>query len=163
LLAKPDAVRITVPPLPKETMQRVLELIRRDVADDNVRIDTPTQNLESYFLDVVQRARQDAAETSGATSGNRVAAYLRGDAEAEPVSARVLDRLTAPAAKPAVVEPSPAPEPAVDQAKLTELTRPAALAPAPEPQQQKESAAAPSKEEISKANEKLASLLGQPK
>ena len=65
LLATPDTIRITTPPLPRETMQRVLELIHRDVAEDRVRIDTPTQNLESYFLDVVQRARQ-SAETSGA-------------------------------------------------------------------------------------------------
>src|SRR6202451_2069752 len=32
LLAKPDAVRITMPPLPRETMQNVLDVIRRDVA-----------------------------------------------------------------------------------------------------------------------------------
>src|SRR5216117_2613895 len=47
LLARPDAVRITTPPLPRETMQRVLEMVRRDVTEDRVRIDTPTQNLES--------------------------------------------------------------------------------------------------------------------
>src|SRR3954469_10445572 len=81
LLAKPDSVRITTPPLPRETMERVLETIRKDVASDKVQVDNPTQNLESYFLDVVQKARQSAAETSGATSGNRVAAYLRGEAE----------------------------------------------------------------------------------
>src|SRR5881296_1895415 len=67
LLAKPDSIRITMPPLPRETMQRILEIIRRDVAEEKVKIDTPTQNLESYFLDVVQKARQSAAETSGAT------------------------------------------------------------------------------------------------
>src|SRR5437773_11458799 len=84
LLATPDAIQITTPALPRETMQRVLELIRKDVADDKVRIDTPTQNLESYFLDVVQIARRAAAETSGAMSGARVAAYLRGGAEEKP-------------------------------------------------------------------------------
>src|SRR5207244_3696213 len=81
LLATPDAVRITTPALPRETMERVLEMIRKDVAEDKVRIDTRTQNLESYFLDVVRKARQAAAETSGAVSGARVAAYLRGEAE----------------------------------------------------------------------------------
>src|SRR5262249_6350324 len=79
LLAEPDSIQITMPPLPRDSMQRVLDLIRRDVAEDRVKIDTPTQNLESYFLQVVQKARQSAAETSGATSGNRVAAYLRPD------------------------------------------------------------------------------------
>src|SRR2546421_3245348 len=58
LLAKPDSIRITAPVLARETLQRVLELIRNDVAEDKVKIDTPTQNLESYFLDVVQKARQ---------------------------------------------------------------------------------------------------------
>src|SRR5215471_2404646 len=61
LLATPDAIRITTPALPRPTMERVLDLIRQDVAEDKVRIDTPTQNLESYFLDVVQKARRAAA------------------------------------------------------------------------------------------------------
>src|SRR5512133_217727 len=60
LLARPDAIRITSPALPRETMQQALALIRRDVAEDKVRIDTPTQNLESYFLDVVRKARETA-------------------------------------------------------------------------------------------------------
>src|SRR5258706_1406402 len=47
LLVKPDAVRITVPPLARETMQKVLELIRAAVAEDRIRIDNPTQNLDS--------------------------------------------------------------------------------------------------------------------
>src|SRR5437899_3456028 len=81
LLAKPDAIRITTPALPRETMTRVLDIIRQDVAEDKVRIDTPTQNLENYFLQVVHTARQAATATSGATSGARVAAYLRGEAE----------------------------------------------------------------------------------
>src|SRR6478609_9032850 len=62
LLATPDAVRITSPVLPRETMERVLEIIRKDVDASNVRIDTPTQNLESYFLGVVQKAKQTEAE-----------------------------------------------------------------------------------------------------
>src|SRR5438270_7517728 len=96
LLAKADSIRITAPVLRRETLQRVLELIRQDVAEDRIRIDTPTQNLESYFLGVVRKARESAAETSGATSGNRVAAYLRGEADAQPVGEKILERLTLP-------------------------------------------------------------------
>src|SRR5580765_1817606 len=40
LLATPDAVRITTPTLPRATMEKILEMIRRDVSDDKVRIDT---------------------------------------------------------------------------------------------------------------------------
>ena len=57
-----------------------------DLPADKVRVDNPTQNLESYFLDVVEKAKLAAAQTSGATSGARVAAYLRGEAEAKPIS-----------------------------------------------------------------------------
>src|SRR5436190_7229950 len=89
LLAKPDAIRITTPPLPREKMQRLLELIRADVAEDKIKIDNPTQNLESYFLDVVAKARQSATDTSGALSGGRVAAYLRGGADARPATEKI--------------------------------------------------------------------------
>ena len=155
LLAKPDSIRITTPPLPRETMQRVLELIRRDVSEDKVRVDTPTQNLESYFLDVVQRARA-SAETSGATSGNRVAAYLRGDGETASASNRILDRLATPAkAEPAEIS-APA-TPSVDETKLEALTRATPALPA-EPKPEPEAPA-----DLSKANEKLASLLNKPK
>src|SRR6201996_3588584 len=39
LLAKPDVIRITMPPLPRASMQNVLDTIRRDVASDKVRVD----------------------------------------------------------------------------------------------------------------------------
>jgi len=158
LLATPDSIRITTPALSRETMERVLAIIRKDVAEDKVSIDTPTQNLESYFLDVVQNARQAAAETSGAMSGARVAAYLRGEAEAKPASDRILERLTAPQA--AVSAPALAAS-AVDKVsdeKLAALTKPAepvALAPATAP-----AATRPvSAEELRKADEKLAAFV----
>ncbi|HVU99838.1 MAG TPA: ABC transporter ATP-binding protein [Verrucomicrobiae bacterium] len=156
LLARPDAIRITTPALPRETMERVLSTIKRDVAEDKVRVDTPTQNLESYFLEIVQKAREAEAETSGATSGAKVAAYLRGNGEETPSGDKVLERLTLPQAAQAPA-PAPVATPAetVDQKKLEALT---AAAPPPSPSAQP----APSPEkapELDKANEKLASLL----
>ena len=159
LLATPNQVRITAPLLPRPTLERVLETIRRDVAADQVRIDNPTQNLESYFLGVVQKAKQ-TEETSGATSGNRVAAYLRGQADAPASQAdKVLERLTAPASSaPAAAAPAPAPAAdTVDHGKLAGLTR-SEPAPAPVKVSTPEPAA-----DLNKANEKLASLLGKPK
>ena len=139
-------------------MERVLELIRQDVARDKVQIDTPTQNLESYFLQVVQKARQAAAETSGAVSGARVAAYLRGEAEQTPAGDRLLERLAAAPAKPAQPAAEPV-APAVDQKKLESLTRASEpAAPATPPPSEPAKAA-----ELEKANEKLSGLLGKPK
>src|SRR3954468_19010378 len=121
LLAKRDAVRITSPALPPQTMQRVLEIIKNDAHSDSVQIDNPRQNLESYFLDVVRNARASASETSGAVGGNRVAAYLRGDAE--KAKENILDKLTVSEPKP---EPAPiiAPKPAVNESKLASLAKP---------------------------------------
>src|SRR5882724_2589806 len=95
LLAKPDSIRITVPVLSRQTLEHVLETIRRDVSEDKIRIDTSTQNLESYFLDVVAKARA-ANETSGAQSGARVAEYLRGgeSAHSADATAKVLEKLS---------------------------------------------------------------------
>jgi ABC-2 type transport system ATP-binding protein len=161
LLATPDAIQITTPTLPRTTMERVLELIRKDVSEAKVRIDTPTQNLETYFLDVVQKARRAAAETSGAVSGARVAAYLRGDAETRPAPDKILERLTAPQpAAPAAVVMTP-PAESVHETKLAALVQPA---PAPAPQAAAPAAPQPpSQAELDKADEKLSALLNKPK
>ena len=156
LLATPDAIRITSPALPRATMEKVLALIRQDVSEDKVRVDTPTQNLESYFLDVVQRARRASAETSGATSGAQVAAYLRADSEGRGGD-RILERLAqaTPAPTPAVAVPA-APSKAVKEEKLAALAQPTPVPAAPA-----EKPAAP-QVDLNAANEKLSSLLNKP-
>jgi len=159
LLAKPDVVRITTPVLARETMERVLELIRKDVDGQKVKIDNPTQNLESYFLDVVERAREAAKETSGALSGHRVAAYLRGETPAPVNSENLLERLTAPQT-PAAPAPAPKPVETVDSKKLAALAQPAAPAVPPASPGPNDAQAGA---DLEKANEKLSSLLGKPK
>lgn len=157
LLTKPDRLRITTPVLSRETLARVLEIIRNDVRDGEVRVDNPTQNLESYFLEVVEKARREALETSGAQSGAKVAAYLRGGVEEKPAPEKLLERLTlptAPAAPPPPTTPTP---PAVDESKLAALSRPGAPPPTAPPPKPGEA------EELAKADEKLAALLGKPK
>jgi len=158
LLTKPDAVRITAPPLRPETMKRVLEIIRSDVTQGEVSVDNPRQNLESYFLDVVRKARENSAETSGATSGNRVAAYLRGEADAAPASKRILERLTVSEAPKPAPAPAPVPTEKIDQAKLSSLSQKHEATPAPQPEKQPEPQV-----DLKKANEKLSSFLGKPK
>ncbi len=158
LLATPDAVRITTPTLPRATMERVLEIIRRDVSDDKVRVDTPTQNLESYFLAVVEKARAQSAETSGAVGGAKVAAYLKGDGGTAPASEKILERFTAPTVRAkeeaAVITPS---APTVNEVKLASLTQSAPTTPAAS-----EKPVEPAKPvDLSKANDKLSSLLGK--
>src|SRR6185295_15843275 len=92
LLTERNNIRITVPVLQKDTLHRVLDTIRTEVAEEKIKIDSPTQNLENYFLGVVERARQSEAQTSGATSGSQVAAYLRGDVTAQSQADKMLER-----------------------------------------------------------------------
>jgi ABC-2 type transport system ATP-binding protein len=162
LLTERSSVRITFPSLPREAMENILGTIRRDVAADRIQLDNPTQNLESYFLGVVNRARASEQNTSGATSGSQVAEYLRGSAEAgAQQQARVLDRLvaTVPVAEaPAPVVVLPTAVEVESQKKLAALA--ARTVSTPEPRV--EVAAKPALDEV-KANEKLANLLGKPK
>ncbi|HEX3626729.1 MAG TPA: ABC transporter ATP-binding protein [Verrucomicrobiae bacterium] len=156
LLSEPDTLRITTPVLPRPTLERVLEIIRKDASQGEVRVDNPTQNLESYFLAVVEKARQAAHETSGAQSGARVAAYLRAGADERPVGERMLEKLALPEAarQPAPASaPTPAPERTVDEKKLESLAKAEpVIAPKKEPEQKSA--------DLSKAEEKLSSLLG---
>jgi ABC-2 type transport system ATP-binding protein len=156
LLAKPDVLRITTPVLPRPTLEKVLEIIRHDVAGGEVRVDNPTQNLESYFLGVVARAREAAHETSGAQSGARVAPYLRAGMEASTPSDKILERLALPQAQPKAETKTPAPaEAKMDEKKLDTLSRPAPMAP-----QKVEPAPDAKPQDLSKADEQLSSLLG---
>jgi ABC-2 type transport system ATP-binding protein len=158
LLAKPDTLRITTPVLPRQTLERVLEIIRKDINNGEVRVDNPTQNLESYFLDVVEKAREAAHETSGAQSGARVAPYLRAGADERPATEKLLEKLALPQAAPVEKKiPAPAPESKLDEKRLEAMAKPEP----PAPQKKAEPEQKPA--DLSKANEKLSSLLGDKK
>jgi ABC-2 type transport system ATP-binding protein len=156
LLSEPDTLRITTPVLPRETLERVLEIIRKDISAGEVRVDNPTQNLESYFLEVVQKAREAAHETSGAQSGAHVAPYLRAGVEDRPASEKLLEKLSLPQAAPMAPKTPVPTEPKTDEKKLEALAQPEpAAAPKKEPEQKSP--------DLAKADEKLSSLLGDKK
>jgi ABC-2 type transport system ATP-binding protein len=162
LLATPDTLQITTPVLPRETLERVLETIRKDISTGEVRVDNPTQNLESYFLQVVEKAKQAAHETSGAQSGARVAEYLRGGIHEKPATEKVLEKLALPRAAQTISEakiPAPVAEVKLDEKKLEALAKAGLTA----PQKKIEPTPEMKPEDLSKADEKLSLLLGKPK
>ena len=155
LLVKPDVTRITSPVLKRETMDKVLNTIRSEIKDGSVTIDNPTQNLESYFLGVVEKARASEESTSGALAG-KVADYLKGTAEEQTSSRdKVLDRLTQIEDKHDAKLHVEAPTEKVDHGKLDQLTHDSSEA-AHSPEVEK---AAKSQADIDAANDKLSSLL----
>lgn len=154
LLSDRNATRITSPALSRETMDHVLKLIREDTQSQEVHVDNPTQNLENLFLNIVEHARKKESETSGATSGHRVAEYLRGKA-GENQADRVLDHLTRSEKPIPSQDQAPRPTtPAVDEDKLASLAQ-------RDENDAMEKTSVPKKEEnIDNANNKLSGLLG---
>ncbi len=154
LLSDRNATRITSPALSRETMDHVLKLIREDTQSQEVHVDNPTQNLENLFLNIVEQARKKESETSGATSGHRVAEYLRGKA-GENQADRVLDHLTRSEKPIPSQDQAPRPTtPAVDEDKL------ASLAQRDENDPMGKTSVPKKEENIDKANNKLSGLLG---
>ena len=154
LLSDRNATRITSPALSRETMDHVLKLIREDTQSQEVHVDNPTQNLENLFLNIVEQARKKESETSGATSGHRVAEYLRGKA-GENQADRVLDHLTRSEKPIPSQDQAPRPTtPEVDEDKLASLAQRDENDPVGK-------TSVPKKEEnIDNANNKLSGLLG---
>lgn len=160
LLAEPDSLEFRVPALDRQATERALDALRAEAPEGQVEVRTPTQSLERYFLKIVEEARQGDGKTSGATSGNRVAAYLQGEEASEDASERLLSRL-AEAPKPEAQEQE-------DSEKLKETQEreersEAKLAELAQSTVETEDQAVPSEtesERIERANEKLSGLLG---
>lgn len=120
LLEEKSRHRVTLPAdLAPAQLKRALELLRAELGHEP-EVDHPRRNLEQFFLDVVDRARRETTEASGAERGRSVATYLSDGHDADTR----LEALVAPAATPAAKpEAVPAPPPAVDPAKVDEALK----------------------------------------
>ena len=158
LLTERDSVQFTVPTLSDTAQKEVLEVMERHVDRESIRVDNPTQNLESLFLNVVEEARA-SDETSGATSGSEVAEFLRADEPVPTQAEKMLERLAgkedAPPAAQEKAEPSEPETPKVDEAKLDSLSEAD-----PQPEPKKPEPKAESKKNLDEVDDKLSGLLG---
>ena len=93
LLKVSEANTITTPSLKPEVTEKLLTLLRKNLKEDEFKIEHPIRTLEEFFLDVVDQAMNDSVETSGVISGGEIAEYLRTPQE-EPE--KILDHLTKP-------------------------------------------------------------------
>jgi ABC-2 type transport system ATP-binding protein len=78
--------------LDEETLAEIDQIIRARSGGEKsvVRVSRPRQKLEELFLNIVEKARAERIETSGAQAGGPTASFLRGD-DAEPDS--LIERL----------------------------------------------------------------------
>ena len=69
LLARTDVTQISAENLKPETLNRVVEIISKETADNALKVDNPSQRLEEFFLGVVRAARDKRLGTSGVEAG----------------------------------------------------------------------------------------------
>ncbi|MBT5321782.1 MAG: ATP-binding cassette domain-containing protein [Verrucomicrobiales bacterium] len=158
LLTERDTIRFTLPALSEEAQQEVMDTIGKHVGADKVRVENPTQNLESFFLNVVENAIAKDEDTSGSTAGNEVAEFLRADDPVPTQAEKMLDRLAdKEVVKPAATQEEPKPEePKVDTAKLESLAGDEASKQPAKPKQ----AETKKSQNLDDAEDKLSGLLG---
>jgi len=160
LLTERDSIRFTFPALSENAQQEVMEAISKHVPKESVRVENPTQNLESFFLGVVENAMAEDEDTSGATAGNEVAEFLRADAPVQSQADKMLERMaedeSAKASIAAKEKAESKPEqPKVDTEKLDALA-------AEQPKKQPTPATPKEKKSdaLNEADDKLSGLLG---
>jgi ABC-2 type transport system ATP-binding protein len=102
LLQVRERVNIELPPLDAERLAAVVAAVRAQLGEDPP-LTHPALNLESFFMQVVERARSSGGEASGAGAGRAVASYL-----------------AAPEAEPAVPDRAAPPDPATPAESLAQ-------------------------------------------
>ena len=158
LLAEGDRTRVTFPNTDPATMQMVVDILKKAVADGDIAIDHPHHSLEEFFLKVVNDAKSRSVATSGADKGGRIADYLNRDSAGHQ---EILDALidkkvdAAPQVDEVVSQPESAADP--DDAKISEKLARATEATPPPPEDHDDQIQ--DAEALAKAGEKLQELL----
>jgi ABC-2 type transport system ATP-binding protein len=132
ILSRRDMLQMTCECLAPETLAAVTSLVESREGKQ-VTVSTPRDRLESLFLRIVERARDEKLETAGSAPVGDIAGFLG----AEQEGAGVLDKLVQPepVTAPAMPVPAAAPEPAgLDAAILGDLTQAPVTPVAPPPQ-----------------------------
>jgi ABC-2 type transport system ATP-binding protein len=112
---------ITTPRLDAATITTIERIIRETAHVEVERVAAPRQRLEDLFLQIVERARNDRASTSGAGAGGPTAAFLRGEENEGGGLIAELEAMPQAAKASAAAVPAAPVVPVADAAVLTEL------------------------------------------
>ncbi len=154
LLQQPDKTEIMTGRLSESAIRKIQEIAEQENA--TCAVTSPMDKLESFFINIVSEAQQQALPTSGAESGTEISDFLSVKGGAKAGAAGVLDKLvsadvgdqgTERPQSPATQQPTPIerPEQKPDDALLRELTQQSQPA-APKPVTPEQSA--PEKTEV---------------
>ncbi len=149
LLDEHNRTSIETDALDDGTLAEIDRVIRERTHGEKavLKVGNPRQKLEELFLEIVEKAREERLETSGAVHGGVTASFLRGREIAEPEGDRLIERLVReeplPAAIPAPVATSPDAEASSDGGLIDALVAGEKPVPAPRASARRASAAPP--------------------
>lgn len=126
LLSDTNRTTICIPRIKGETIAKIDQLLHSQEGVGIERVEAPRQRLEDLFMQIVEKARQDQTQTSGALHGGKTAAFLLSE-EAQESSASIIAQLQEPAAAPmaqATVHAAPSEPPAQERVLDELLQRP---------------------------------------
>ena len=158
LLTVKGSSRITTPDLPEEAMSQITEILKKNLDGRTFTIDHPRMSLEDFFLDVVNKAKRESVETSGATSGGEIAEYLSDSAPQVTADEKLNVLAGIKPEEPPVQKVEKEPEQEINTARLTSLEeedKPVEKTPIPED--------AEAKLKLEEANKKLMDILSSGK
>ncbi|OGV35096.1 MAG: ABC transporter ATP-binding protein [Lentisphaerae bacterium GWF2_45_14] len=166
LLTIPQESTITTPMLNPELTEKLLKILRENLKGEEFRVEHPRKTLEQFFLEVIDKARTEIANTSGVTSGGKIADYLS-SGEREKSGTEILRKLTektvdasddkkAPAAAEKIVREE---KKAVAE-KLTELLADENVKKAAPEEKAETPVFGNDRKDIDEANKKIQQLLG---
>ena len=158
LLTVKGSSRITTPDLPEEAMSQITEILKKNLDGRPFTIDHPRMSLEDFFLDVVNKAKCESVETSGATSGGEIAEYLSDSAPQVTADEKLNVLAGIKPEEPPVQKVEKEPEQEINTARLTSLEeedKPVEKTPIPED--------AEAKLKLEEANKKLMDILSSGK
>jgi len=181
LLLVENKTKIVTPKLSRSVLDRVLKILNEEYTDEQMEVSHPRMDLETFFLDVVNKARDEDVHTAGAQVGD-VADYLKGSAEqvsemavlmnSEDISEEEkvelqekIEEKQASAKLAEMVSESEESEPEKEEAEELPDQTEAKLAALKEEDEEpevspEEEKAEEQKEDLSRANDKLKQLLG---
>ena len=131
ILSRRDMLQITCERLTPETLEALTSLVESREGKA-VTVSTPRDRLESLFLRIVERAREQKLETAGSAPVGDIAGFLGTEQEGQTFLETLVK--TEPVALPPAPAAPPTPQPAgVDAALLGDLLQPPTPAAAPVP------------------------------
>ncbi len=123
LLEERSRYRVELPELSADALKRVLTALRTELGSEPT-VKHPQKDLERFFIEVIEKARRETTESTGAGPSAGVAQYLAGPGVLEQLVKNEQRDVKSGEAEPAQPEPTPEEKKRAADEKLSRLMKP---------------------------------------